>query len=62
MTRLETSVAEIYGKAGSIVGGKLDVLGKEFRRRDKSQSLQRLQGKLSAQKQSIELLLTVLLV
>ncbi|KAI2833277.1 hypothetical protein CBS133816_642 [Aspergillus niger] len=62
MTRLETLVADIYGKAGSAVGGKLDALGKEFRRRDKSQSLQRLRGELSAQKQSMELLLTILLV
>lgn len=57
-TQLEYLVQEIYGKAASNVGGKLDGLSKESRRRDKAADVQRLRDKLSIEKENLQILLT----
>lgn len=57
-SQLQDLVREIYGKAGSKVGGKLDGLSKESRRRDKAADVQRLRDKLSIEKENLQILLT----
>lgn len=50
----------ISGKGGNAVTGKLDALGKEFRRRRQAGPLEKLKRRLMEQKQDLQILLNAL--